>query len=51
MVAVPHTRQARVEYLGHYMPASLLDTQLETLEPLDPTNPGWSHPPSDRSIR
>ena len=25
---------------GHYMPASLLDSQLATLEPLDPDEPG-----------
>ncbi len=25
---------------GHYMPASLLDSQLETLEPLEPDEPG-----------
>jgi gluconokinase len=29
---------------GHYMPASLLDSQLETLEPLKPDEPGVSVP-------
>ncbi|MCL3863146.1 gluconokinase [Actinotalea sp. K2] len=28
---------------GHFMPASLLDSQLATLEPLDPDEPGWVH--------
>jgi gluconokinase len=26
---------------GHYMPASLLPSQLETLEPLEPDEPGF----------
>jgi gluconokinase len=37
--------QARVENRhGHYMPASLLDSQLETLEPLEPDEPGVTVP-------
>jgi gluconokinase len=27
---------------GHYMPASLLDSQLAALEPLQPGEPGWT---------
>jgi gluconokinase len=27
---------------GHFMPASMLASQLETLEPLDPDEPGWA---------
>jgi gluconokinase len=54
LVAVPHTLQARVEQrLGHYMPASLLHTQLETLEPLDADEPGMvasSERPLDQVI-
>jgi gluconokinase len=41
LVAAPHILQARLEQrLGHYMPASLLDTQLGTLEPLQADEPG-----------
>lgn len=41
LVAAPDTLQARVEQrLGHYMPASLLGTQLETLEALQADEPG-----------
>ena len=29
---------------GHYMPASLLDSQLATLEPLQPDEPGFTLP-------
>ena len=29
---------------GHYMPASLLDSQLATLEPLQPDEPGFAVP-------
>ena len=27
---------------GHFMPASLLASQLATLEPLEPDEPGWT---------
>jgi len=41
LVAAPDTLQARVEQrLGHYMPASLLDTQLGTLEALQADEAG-----------
>ena len=41
LVAAPDTLKTRVEQrLGHYMPASLLGTQLETLEPLQADEPG-----------
>jgi gluconokinase len=29
---------------GHYMPPALLASQLETLEPLEADEPGWSVP-------
>lgn len=32
---------------GHFMPASLLDSQLATLEPLDADEPGTTHPADD----
>jgi gluconokinase len=39
--AAPELIRERVEQrTGHYMPASLLDSQLETLEPLQPDEPG-----------
>jgi gluconokinase len=39
--ASPTALRERVETRGgHYMPASLLDSQLATLEPLDPDEPG-----------
>ncbi|MEV0354449.1 gluconokinase [Nocardia sp. NPDC050697] len=31
---------------GHFMPASLLDSQLAALEPLRPDEPGWTIPAS-----
>jgi gluconokinase len=41
LVAAPDTLQARIEQrLGHYMPASLLGSQLGTLEPLEADEPG-----------
>lgn len=41
LVASANTLQARVEQrVGHYMPASLLGSQLETLEPLEADEPG-----------
>jgi gluconokinase len=41
LVAAPDTLAARVEQrLGHYMPASLLGTQLGTLEALQADEPG-----------
>jgi gluconokinase len=41
LVASPDTLRDRVEHReGHYMPASLLGTQLGTLEPLDDDEPG-----------
>jgi gluconokinase len=54
LIAAPATLHARVEQrLGHYMPASLLGTQLETLEPLQPDEPGMvvsSERPLDQVI-
>ena len=39
------TLKARLEHRrGHYMPASLLDSQLATLEPLQPDEPGVTVP-------
>jgi gluconokinase len=39
--AAPELIRDRVEHrTGHYMPASLLDSQLTTLEPLQPDEPG-----------
>lgn len=41
LVAAPDTLAARVEQrLGHYMPSSLLGTQLDTIEPLQADEPG-----------
>ncbi len=41
LVAAPGTLQTRVEQrLGHFMPASLVGTQLEVLEPLEADEPG-----------
>jgi gluconokinase len=54
LVAAVDTLQTRVEQrLGHYMPASLVGTQLETLEPLEADEPGMvtsSERPVDRII-
>ena len=54
LVAAVETLQTRVEQrLGHYMPASLVGTQLETLEPLEADEPGMvtsSERPVDRII-
>jgi gluconokinase len=54
LVAAPVTLQARVEQrLEHYMPASLLGTQLETLEALHADEPGMvasSERPIDQVI-
>ena len=39
------TLKTRLEHRrGHYMPASLLDSQLATLEPLEPDEPGFTVP-------
>lgn len=35
-------RRRLEERRGHYMPASLLDSQLATLEPLEPDEPGFT---------
>lgn len=41
LLAAPELIQARVDARqGHYMPPSLLESQLDTLEPLDPDEPG-----------
>jgi gluconokinase len=41
LLAPPELIQARVDARqGHYMPPSLLESQLDTLEPLDPDEPG-----------
>jgi gluconokinase len=54
LVAAPETLQSRVEQrLGHYMPPSLLGTQLGTLEALQADEPGLvvsSERPPDRVI-
>jgi gluconokinase len=54
LVAAPDTVQTRIEQrLGHYMPASLLDTQLGTLEALQADEPGMvvsSERPLDQVI-
>ncbi len=50
LLAAPATLRARVEdRSGHFMPASLLDSQLGTLEPLEPDEPGMVVP-SDRPV-
>jgi gluconokinase len=41
VTAKPETIRERIEHRsGHYMPASLLPSQLATLEPLEPDEPG-----------
>ena len=41
VTVVPETLRQRLEHRrGHYMPASLLDSQLAALEPLQPDEPG-----------
>lgn len=41
--AAPEAIRQRLEQRrGHYMPASLLDSQLTALEPLQPDEPGWT---------
>jgi gluconokinase len=41
VTAMPGTIRERIEHRsGHYMPASLLPSQLATLEPLEPDEPG-----------
>jgi gluconokinase len=43
LVVEPAAIADRLEHRrGHYMPAALLSSQLETLEPLDPDEPGAS---------
>jgi gluconokinase len=45
ITASPETIRHRLEQRqGHYMPASLLDSQLATLEPLQPDEPGFTVP-------
>ena len=45
ITASPETIRRRLELRrGHYMPASLLDSQLATLEPLAPDEPGLTLP-------
>jgi gluconokinase len=45
VTADPDTIRQRLEHRrGHYMPASLLDSQLATLEPLAPDEPGLTLP-------
>lgn len=45
VTADPDVIRERIERRsGHYMPASLLDSQLATLEPLDPDEPGAAIP-------
>ena len=39
-VARPELERRMRERRGHFMPASLLDSQLATLEPLTPDEPG-----------
>jgi gluconokinase len=54
LVAAADTLQTRVEErFGHYMPASLVGTQLDTLEPLEPDEGGIvtsSERPVDRVV-
>ncbi len=41
VTVAPGIIRDRVEHrIGHYMPASLLDSQIDTLEPLQPDEPG-----------
>ena len=50
LVAPPAVLAERMEHRsGHYMPISLLDSQLETLEPLEPDEPGMVVP-ADRPV-
>jgi gluconokinase len=45
VTASPDTLRRRLEQRrGHYMPASLLDSQLAALEPLAPDEPGFTVP-------
>ena len=45
ITASPETIRTRLEQRrGHYMPATLLDSQLATLEPLAPDEPGLTLP-------
>ena len=45
VTAAPDTIRERLEHRrGHYMPASLLGSQLATLEPLQPDEPGITLP-------
>jgi gluconokinase len=41
-VSLPVLRERLGSRQGHYMPASLLDSQLATLEPLEPDEPGFA---------
>jgi gluconokinase len=43
LVAPPDVLAGRIRgRSGHYMPAAMLQSQLDTLEPLDPDEPGWA---------
>jgi gluconokinase len=45
VTVTPETLRRRLaERTGHYLPASLLDSQLATLEPLQPDEPGLTLP-------
>ena len=45
VTAAAETIRRRLEARrGHYMPSSLLDSQLGTLEPLQPDEPAWTVP-------
>jgi gluconokinase len=48
VTASPANLRERLERrTGHYMPASLLDSQLATLQPLEPDEPGLTLPGDD----
>jgi gluconokinase len=43
LTAPPDVVAARIgERSGHYLPAAMLLSQLDTLEPLEPDEPGWA---------
>jgi gluconokinase len=43
LVAPGELIASRIEHReGHFMPAAMLASQLETLEPLEPDEPGWA---------
>lgn len=50
LTAAPDELDRRLaERTGHYMPATLLPTQLRTLEPLEPDEPGFELPAAGRT--